>query len=120
MVAKADRVVADQLHGDGVVERHPIHQAGVELRPGDKVVARGDHQHTALGAPLCPGAVDGLPLEVVNHRLEAGGAAKVLQTGPGVDHLGLAVVVVQDSEVKVDLFGLLGGRRNRSDDHYGR
>ncbi len=104
VVAEADRVVADQLHGDGVVKGHPVHQAGVELRPGDKVVAGGDHQHTALGAPLCPGAVDGLPLQIGDHGLEAGRAAKVLQPGAGVDHLGLAIVVMQDGQVEVNLW----------------
>ncbi len=100
MVADRGAVVADQVHRDRVVERHPFLQAGVELRPRQEVVARRHHDDAALRPDVdaVTRSVDRTGLQVFHHRGKASDPAEILETTPEIDELRFAVVVVQDGE----------------------
>src|SRR5690606_33784605 len=98
VVADRDRVVVQRLQRQRVVERHPLGQAGVELRPGQEVVAGGDQQHSPpagrAGGWFTGG---GLPLQLLHQGGESRYSSKV-RVVRGMDQLGLTVVVVQDGQ----------------------
>jgi hypothetical protein len=125
VVADRHGVVSHGLQRQRVVVGHTLAEARRELRPGQKVVAGGEHHDPPVAGAARRGTSGGrLVPELVEQRLESGYPAEVGLAGR-VDQLRLAVVVVQDRQCVRHLVVVVvaAGVRHaaRGDDrHHGR
>ena len=103
VVADRERVIVDRVDHHAVVERRALLERGVELGPGEEVVARAQRHHRARhlarvqsGAALGGG---GLALQL-DQAHEGRSPAIALELGAGVQQLQFGIVVVQDREAE--------------------
>ena len=100
VVADRERVEADLVEREGVVEGHALVETRLELRAGEEVVARRQQDHAAVRR--LPGRSGASPCRIRPQLRRRASAKRAIPPKCGVagaaEQLRLAVVVMQDRQ----------------------